>query len=578
MVHRSHDQAVQDKDHARRKAEDAVRLLQEVPARGASHYGQGGAIWFLFVSLALVCAAWWNTFFEMWLRWFPAWTRQNMSLSERLSEGDSYYTHGPLVPLVSLAISFFIYRRVGLPANRTHGSTCFGWLGFGCGILMHLVSVRAGVMFLSGFSLIGVLGGALLLWGGWPLARAYWLPVMFLFFMVPLPMGAIAALNFKLKFLAGESAVGVSRQLFGIPVYMEGSFVHLPPGQGGQIKKLMVENVCSGLRSLISLTYFGSLFAVVCRARGSWRLFLLLAAVPVAVLSNIIRITCLALVAHYYSVKAAAPDGAFHDVSGILVFVFALAILFSLEWTIIQLGKLFKCNWTDSRLLGYLDGVKEFGYVLPRFRHPVVLGVLVVCIALSFNLASPSSADLHSAIAVQAVPKQVMLDGRMFGSTDHQLPELALVVLQTRDYLYRIYRAPQDRSHVELLIVFSANNRKGTHEPEVCLEGSGYQITHQGICVVDVEPDWPVEMREIITEKQGREMYHLYVYKAGDVFTTSFFRQQLTIFLNGLAGGRSGGALVRFDVPITGGQTDQAREMALAAVRELLGDIRRNLN
>lgn len=340
----------------------------------------------------------------------------------------------------------------------------------------------------------------------------------------------------------------------------------------------MVENVCSGLRSLISLTYFGSLFAVVCRARGVWRFFLLLAAVPVAVLSNIIRITCLTLVAHYYSVKAASPDGAFHDMSGILVFIFALAILFFLEWVIIQLGKLFKCNWADSRLLGYLDGVKGFGHVLPRFRHPVVLGVLVVCIALSFNLASPSSADHYSSTAVQAVPKQMMLGGRVFGSTDHQLPELALVVLQTRDYLYRIYRTPHGSSHVELLIVFSANNRKGTHEPEVCLEGSGYQITHQGVRVIDVEPDWPVEMREIITEKQGREMYHLYVYKAGDVFTTSFFRQQLTIFLNGLVGGQSGGALIRFDVPIAGDHTDQAREMALAAVRELLGDIRRNLN
>ncbi len=578
MVHRSHDQTLQDKDHARRKAEEAVHLLQKVTGHGVSDRSQGGAVWFLFISLMLVCAAWWNTFSEMWLRWFPAWTRQNMSLSERLTEGDSYYTHGPLVPLVSLVISFFIYRRVGLPANRTRGSTSFGWLAFGCGILMHLVSVRAGVMFVSGFSLIGVLGGALLLWGGWPLARAYWLPVVFLFFMVPLPMGAIAALNFKLKFLAGESAVGVSRQLFGIPVYMEGSFVHLPPSQGGQIKKLMVENVCSGLRSLISLTYFGSLFAVVCRATGFWRLFLLVAAVPVAVLSNIIRITCLALVAHYHSVKAAAPDSAFHDMSGILVFVFALAILFTLEWTIIRLGKLFKCNWADSRLLGYLDAVKGLDRVLPRFRHPVVLGLLVVCIALSFNLASPSSADQHSSTAAQAVPKQVMLGGRTFGSTDHQLPELALVILQTRDYLYRIYRTPHGPSHVELLIVFSANNRKGTHEPEVCLEGSGYQITHQGIRVIDVEPDWQVEMREIITEKQGRGMYHLYVYKAGDVFTTSFFRQQLTIFLNGLAGDRSSAALVRFDVPISGDHTDQARQMALAAVRELLGDIRENLN
>ena len=106
---------------------------------------------------------------------------------------------------------------------------------------------------------------------------------------------------------------------------------------------------------MISLTFFAALFALVCRVKGFWRVFMLLCAVPVAVLCNVIRITSLNVVGHYYGTDMAGEHSTFHGMSGIAVFGLALGIMFGLEWVIIRLSHYFNANWVDDRLLGYLD-------------------------------------------------------------------------------------------------------------------------------------------------------------------------------------------------------------------------------
>ena len=91
---------------------------------------------------------------------------------------------------------------------------------------------------------------------------------------------------------------------------------------------------------MISLTFFASLFALVCRLRGGWRWVLLLMAVPIAIASNVVRIASLDMVASKYGVDAAGEESWFHGFSGLAVFAVALAILFGLEWSIIGLSKL----------------------------------------------------------------------------------------------------------------------------------------------------------------------------------------------------------------------------------------------
>ena len=125
-----------------------------------------------------------------------------------------------------------------------------------------------------------------------------------------------------MKMLVAESGALIA-SLMGIPVFREGFQITIPAGE------LLVGNPCSGLRSLISFLALGAVFAYMINISSlkKWVLFLL--AVPVALLSNIVRVPILILVSHYWGLEAAAPESFWHGASGILVFILGVFLLFS---------------------------------------------------------------------------------------------------------------------------------------------------------------------------------------------------------------------------------------------------------
>ena len=534
----------------------------------------------VLLGMILLGVGWHRTFIEMWLRWFPAWHTQNLSLMDRMTLGDSYYTHGPLVPLTSLIIAVFVYKRVGLPIKRSRSAAVVGAIVFlGC-LVLHLLSVSpsARVMFVSGYAFIGVVGGILMWWGGWPLARAYWLPVAMLFFMVPMPEVVIVDLNFRLKFLAGRAALWLTNHIFAVPAVMDGSYMYLPPDASGQAKVLVIENVCSGLRSLISLIWFASLFAMVCRVKGLWRLVMLGMAVPVAILSNIIRITSLNLMAHYVSVEVAGPGGWFHDLSGLLVFAMALAILFGLEQLVIVLNRVLKRDWVDIRLLGFLDKLPHVtGTKVGWHAHVTPLSLLALAAVISVYWSASTWAAPVSHLSDNLVPDTLTIGDATFVGEDHELDERSLIILEYPDYLYRVYTDRSSNRQVALLLVFSANNRKGTHPPEVCIEGGGSQIVKKSFQSVSLAGIGGVSFRELLTQRVNQSSYFLYVYKCGDRYTPSFFAQQFWIFVNGLAAKNTAGALIRVNVQVDPKDSESSKQLAIDVAHELLPYIDKGL-
>lgn len=531
----------------------------------------------LVLTMLIAAAAWGYTFVEMWHRWFPAWQYETMTFGQRLTEGDSYYTHGPLVPLVSIVIAWLTYQRVGAPARRTTFSNIVGWTMFAGSILLHLASSYAQVTFVSGFALLSALVSLLIIWGGWPLLKAYALPVVLLVFMVPIPMDWIAKINFQLKFFAAGKALWLTNNIFSVPANLDGSMVHLAPGADGVPKRLVVENVCGGLRSLIALIYFAALFAMISRSRGFWRVLLLLLAVPVAMVTNIIRITSLNVVAHHYTVQDAGPGAWFHDMSGLAVFVVALAIMFMFDQIIVSSGKLLKRNWSDPRLMGFLDNLPRGDSQPARTLRWPVLAVLVLTAGWSIYWATQDVTENISDQARQAVPQQITIDGRTLTSQDLTLDAKTLAILQTNDYVYRRYFDSGSRTPVDLLIVFSPNNRKGTHPPEVCLEGAGEEVISKDLQSLQVAGVGDMTLRELITSRDQRQTYHTYVYKSGDSYTASYLKQQFTIFWNGLRSRNASGALIRFTVPIYGDDVDSARILTDTAAQVLMAEINKKL-
>jgi exosortase len=251
------------------------------------------------------------------------WTLARMWDRWHVSTG--YYSHGPLVFPIAIATAWLIIRSRGLPMRSTRGSRILALFLLIGALLIHLASMYARVIFVSGFMMLPVIAAFVLYLGGWPMLSRLWFPIAFLGFMVPLPDLTIYNLNFHLKIFAAEASTALVNAL-GVPAYLKGSDIFLQAG-----KHLTVEDACSGLRSLISLLAFATLFTFACKLRGYKRLLLLLSALPIAVIANVVRIAVLTLVANQYTVALATPGGWVHDLMGFILFIIAFCILFVLE-------------------------------------------------------------------------------------------------------------------------------------------------------------------------------------------------------------------------------------------------------
>ena len=261
-------------------------------------------------SLAMITALFVAAYYDI-LQW----------MYERFMSADSYYSHGFLIPFVS---AYFIWQQKdtlrSLPVTRS-------WWGLGliiAALLLHLGGTVIYVFSVSGFSIFFLIVGMVLFLYGPAICRAIWFPLAFLLLMFPLPAAILNDLSFPLKMFVAKVGAGIV-SLLGIPVYREGFTITIPAGA------LLVGNPCSGLRSLISFVALGAVFAYTATMSTPRKWIIFLLTVPVAILSNLIRVPILILVSQYWGLEAAAPDTLVHTGSGFLVFVAGVALLLAVS-------------------------------------------------------------------------------------------------------------------------------------------------------------------------------------------------------------------------------------------------------
>jgi exosortase len=233
------------------------------------------------------------------------------------------YSHGPLVPLVSLAL--VAVRRDRLRA-LPRGGDARGLALVALACLMQVAGLRADVLTLQGWSGIVMLFGLSVTLLGGPLTRALVLPIAYLGFMLTFPPFVMNRLSFALKEVTVSVAAHVATWL-GVTLQRSGMTLWVAGGA------LEIENPCSGLRSMLAMLATGVLFAALLRG-SAWRRVLLVAlAVPMAMAGNALRITLLAVTAHYVGIRQAV--GLFHDVSGYLTYGLSLAGLMT-AWALLR--------------------------------------------------------------------------------------------------------------------------------------------------------------------------------------------------------------------------------------------------
>ncbi len=230
---------------------------------------------------------------------------------ERWMARDSYYAHGFLIPVVML---YWLFKKrktlASIPAE-------FNGAGIGLlifGVLLHVASSVFRIYFVSAFSFVFVLLGITLALFGKKIFREVWFPICFLFLMIPLPLLIISQTTLKMKFFVSE----ISAHLINasnIRAVREGSYIMTPNNL------LLVGDPCSGLRSFLAFICLGFVFAYEGKLAVWKRILLVFSGLPLAILSNVIRVYSLGMLGEIYGSKAI--EGKVHDASGIVVFVLA---------------------------------------------------------------------------------------------------------------------------------------------------------------------------------------------------------------------------------------------------------------
>ena len=482
---------------------------------------------------------------ENWIRWFPAWHRGDLTLYERVVEGESYYTHAPLVPIISTLSAMWILRFAQVRLSPRPG---MGFMILGISLLAHLTASLARVNFASGFTLLGAIAGIIVIAWGIEALRRLWFPLALLVFMLPLPEVTIAQLNFRLKMLAAGWGVTLANAL-GIITEQSGNKAFLADG-----KTLTIANVCNGLRTLISLLGFGAIYAYVCTLRSYWRASLFLLTVPVALAANSIRIAILIAVAHFWNVEAA--QGWFHDASGLMIYALAFLMMFGIEKIIIAVRQAVRMPASPRQML---EGIRRSEHdegqckrLVKAMSLPKLLGMLIPLLAttvLTVQFAKPQNRASSGSLA-QMLPRNIEIGSHFLHGFDLALDDRTLTVLEMPEYLYRQYSGA-GLAPVDFCLIFSRDNRKGVHPPDLCLEGGGQEIVQKRRFTVNIPGTHAVPFRELIVRVGEESHYFMYTYKSGGGYTTSFWRQQWTILIGSILRRDSTGALIRISTPVT---------------------------
>ena len=236
--------------------------------------------------------------------------------------GNDYYSHGPLVPLISAFLAWRLWVKWPAEQRRIKPAT-IGLLPLSIGLIAYLYALLQRAYFVASLAMIVIIAGLVWYLLGTAALRRFAFPIGFLLFMVPLPF--VEPLSVPLAQATGAVSAAIVR-MFGVPITVNGAQISLPNAE------LVVGAQCSGLRSIVTLMTLVAL--VVFLVEGPWwkKLLLALSSIIIAAFGNIMRVASLLVVANTWGADAAFKY--YHDYSGMVFFLSALALLLLFSWVL----------------------------------------------------------------------------------------------------------------------------------------------------------------------------------------------------------------------------------------------------
>lgn len=469
------------------------------------------------------------------------------------------YSHGPLIPLISLYLFLRELRNAPAtsdgPVNRRPGIFVI-ILGLAIGLLGNLTQVPDIVT----YAFIIWVAGVVLTVFGWRKGRTHQLPVLHLIFMLPLPQFLYWQLTIFLQGIS--SVVGVwFVQMAGVPVFLEGNIIDLG------VYKLQVAEACSGLRYLFPILSFSYLFAILYRGPMWHKAVLLLAAAPLTVFMNSFRIGVIGVLVNSYGIGHA--EGFLHLFEGWVIFGACIGILFLMAIAMQR----FTPNPLPLSEAIDLD-FEGFGGISARVLSIARSGGLIVATlltlgttALWLTLQSPP-ADPVSRDSFSLFPNTL----EQWSGTRTALTPDVESVLNADDYINTTYIQGNNQTAVNFFSAFYHKQTEGAviHSPEVCLPVGGWEIftfDTQEVSFPDTAYGTFELNRAVIQKGLSKQLVYYWFEQRGKRMTNDI-AAKFSVMVDGYRIGRSDGALVRFVTSIGEGETEAQAD---ARIQDLMG-------
>jgi len=189
--------------------------------------------------------------------------------------------HGFFVPLVA---GFIVWQQRDELAALKPEPNLWGLALVLLGALQLMLGTLGAELFTARLAFVVSLIGVVWFLGGTVILKKLAFPLFLLFFMIPIPAIIYSSLTLKLQIFASRLA-DEALTLLDIPVFREGNILDLPN------QRLSVVEACSGIRSLLSLTFLSLVYGYFFEKKNWLRVLLFFSTIPIAIVANGSRVT-----------------------------------------------------------------------------------------------------------------------------------------------------------------------------------------------------------------------------------------------------------------------------------------------
>ena len=473
---------------------------------------------------------------------------------------DENYSHGLLVPFV---IAFIIWKEwPALKDAVQKGAIKLGGCACVLAILLLLAGTLAAELFTTRVSLVVILAGTLVYLFGTKILRPLAVPFALLLLAIPIPQIVFNRIAFPLQIWASQMAVWGIR-LFEVPTVRNGNVIDILPRGSTQAISLEVVEACSGIRSLMTLVTLALILAYFTRRFDDYRSFifstrdvcraviLMAAAIPIAVVTNAGRVTITGVMTYYYGKQA--TDGTWHDLSGFIVYLAALALLVAANFLLQKM--------LGSGELTPRDPERCTPHFALRAQTVLPLVAIIVVGGLVVNWFTLRGETETARLPLSEMPASIG-EWRQKGAAI-KFDGLVENVLRATDYTMREYTLADGRV-ANVYVGYYASQRTGAtyHSPQNCLPGAGWVMRDPQIIEITTPSGRSFKANRYIVENGIYREAMIYWYQGRGRISASEYSDKINTIIDSVKLNRSDGAMIRVMASVG---TDEAAAFRAAA-------------